>query len=107
MLLVMQYATLRQWQALLAGLGSPLRTTTAGRIFFIGQLGKYIPGSVWPVLTQMELGARAKVPRSRSASASILTMILSAGQRTARGRGDAALRARRRRTTTGSSSSSR
>ncbi len=76
-LLVMQYATLREWQALLAGLGSPLRTTTAGRIFFIGQLGKYIPGSLWPVLTQMELGARANVPRARSASASILTMILS------------------------------
>jgi len=54
-----------------------LRTTTAGRIFFVGQLGKYIPGSVWPVLTQMELGARANVPRTRSASASILTMILS------------------------------
>jgi hypothetical protein len=76
-LLVMEFATLFQWQALLAGLGSPLRTTTAGRIFFIGQLGKYIPGSVWPVLTQMELGARANVPRARSASASILTMILS------------------------------
>ncbi len=76
-LLVMQFATLREWQALLAGLGSPIRTTTAGRIFFIGQLGKYIPGSLWPVLTQMELGARANVPRARSASASILTMILS------------------------------
>jgi len=76
-LLVMQFATLRQWQVLLAGLGSPLRTTTAGRIVFIGQLGKYIPGALWPVLTQMELGARANVPRARSASASILTMILS------------------------------
>jgi uncharacterized membrane protein YbhN (UPF0104 family) len=76
-LLVMQFATLRLWQALLAGLGSPLRTITAGRILFIGQLGKYIPGSVWPILTQMELGARANVPRSRSASASMLTMILS------------------------------
>ena len=76
-LLVMQFATLCQWQTLLDGLGSPLRTTTAGRIFFIGQLGKYIPGSLWPILTQMELGARANVPRTRSASASILTMILS------------------------------
>jgi hypothetical protein len=76
-LLVMQFCTLRQWQSLLAGLGSPLRTTTAGRIFFIGQLGKYIPGSVWPILTQMELGARANVPRARSASASLLTMVLS------------------------------
>ena len=53
----MQFANLQAWQVLLAGLGSPLRTTTAGRIFFIGQLGKYIPGSVWPILTQMELGA--------------------------------------------------
>jgi hypothetical protein len=76
-LLVMQLATLRTWQVLLAGFGSPLRTATAGRILFIGQLGKYIPGSVWPVLAQMELGARANVPRPRSASASILTMILS------------------------------
>ena len=76
-LLVMQFATLRQWQALLAGLGSPLRTTTAGRILFVGQLGKYIPGSLWPILTQMELGARANVPRSRSAGASVLTMIVS------------------------------
>ena len=76
-LLVMQVATLRQWQSLLAGLGSPVRMTTAGRIFFIGQLGKYIPGSVWPILTQMELGARANIPRARSASASILTMIVS------------------------------
>ena len=73
----MQFATLRVWQVLLAGLGSPLRTPVAGRILFIGQLGKYIPGSVWPVLAQMELGARAKVPRPRSASASILTMLLS------------------------------
>ncbi len=76
-LLVAQYANLKVWQVLLGGLGSPLRTRVAGRILLIGQLGKYIPGSVWPVLTQMELGARANVPRSRSASASILTMILS------------------------------
>jgi hypothetical protein len=76
-LLGMQFATLRTWQVLLAGLGSRLPAIVAGRILFIGQLGKYIPGSIWPILAQMELGARAKVPRTRSASASILTMILS------------------------------
>jgi hypothetical protein len=76
-LLAMQFAMLRAWQGLLAGLGSPLPSMTAGRIVFVGQLGKYIPGSVWPILAQMELGARAKVPRARSASASILTMVLS------------------------------
>jgi hypothetical protein len=76
-LLVVQYANMRVWHVLLAGFGSPLRTLTAARIVFIGQLGKYIPGSIWPVLAQMELGAAAGVPRPRSASASILTMVLS------------------------------
>jgi glycosyltransferase 2 family protein len=76
-LLFMQFATLRTWQVLLAGLGAPLSTTSAGRIFFIGQLGKYVPGSVWPVLMQMELGTAYKVPRAKSASASILTMLIS------------------------------
>lgn len=76
-LLVAQFANLKVWQVLLTGLGSPLRTRVAGRILLIGQLGKYIPGSVWPVLTQMELGAQAKVPRARSASTSVLAMLMS------------------------------
>lgn len=76
-LLVAQFTNLKVWQTLLAGLGSPLRTMVAARILLIGQLGKYLPGSLWPVLTQMELGAQAKVPRARSASASILAMLLS------------------------------
>jgi len=76
-LLVAQYAGLKVWQVILGGLGSPLRTRVAGRILLVGQLGKYIPGSLWPILTQMELGAQAKVPRPRSASASALTMLMS------------------------------
>jgi hypothetical protein len=43
----------------------------------IGQLGKYLPGSIWPVLAQMELGTAHRVPRHRSATASVLTMLLS------------------------------
>jgi glycosyltransferase 2 family protein len=73
----MQYCNLRYWQALLAGLGSPLRTTVAGRIYFIGQLGKYLPGAVWPILAQMELGAAHRVPRARSATNAILSMMIS------------------------------
>jgi glycosyltransferase 2 family protein len=76
-LLFAQVGTLRTWQLLLAGLGSPLPTPAAIRVLFIGQLGKYLPGSVWPVLAQMELGTVHKVPRHRSASASVLTMLAS------------------------------
>jgi glycosyltransferase 2 family protein len=73
----MQFTTLGCWRALLAGLGSPLPTRAAGRILFIGQLGKYLPGSVWPVLAQMELGTGYRVPRASSGAASLLCMLLS------------------------------
>jgi glycosyltransferase 2 family protein len=76
-LLAMQFAALKVWQILMGGLGSRLSLPVAGRILFIGQLGKYIPGSVWPILAQMELGARANVPRTRSATGSVLAMIVS------------------------------
>jgi hypothetical protein len=72
-----QLASVLAWRALVAGLGSPLRLPVAGRIFFVGQLGKYLPGSVWPVLAQMEMGRAAGVPRARIAAASILTIGVS------------------------------
>jgi glycosyltransferase 2 family protein len=68
-------ATMQVWRVLLAALGSPLPVHSAARVFFLGQLGKYVPGSIWPVVAQMELGTAHRVPRHRSASASILTML--------------------------------
>jgi glycosyltransferase 2 family protein len=70
-------AQMQIYRTLLAGLGSPLPMRPAAQILFVGQLGKYLPGSVWPVLAQMELGSVYRVPRSRSASAAILAMVLS------------------------------
>src|SRR5215471_1570016 len=69
--------SMQAWRALLAGLGSPLPAPGAARIVFLGQLGKYLPGSVWPVLAQMELGKTYRVPRHRSGSASVLVMLLA------------------------------
>jgi hypothetical protein len=69
-------AAMQVWRHLLAALGSPLPAGPAARIMFIGQLGKYLPGSIWPVLAQMELGNEHQVPRRRSASATVLTMLL-------------------------------
>ncbi|MEV4562656.1 lysylphosphatidylglycerol synthase domain-containing protein [Nonomuraea sp. NPDC049419] len=62
------------WRTLLADLGSPLRLRPAAKVFFVGQLGKYIPGTVWPMLAQMEMGRDLGVPRSRSAAAFFLMM---------------------------------
>ncbi|MCT9928818.1 flippase-like domain-containing protein [Planotetraspora sp. A-T 1434] len=66
-------AGMLMWRALLADLGSPLAFADAAKIFFVGQLGKYIPGSLWPVLAQMEMGRDHGIPRSRSAAAFFLT----------------------------------
>jgi len=69
--------TVQMWRLLLASMGSPLPLRAAARIMLVGQIGKYLPGSIWPVLAQMELGRDYRVPRSRSASASVLLMLLT------------------------------
>jgi hypothetical protein len=69
--------TMLVWRVLLAGLGSPLTAPVASRVFFVGQLGKYLPGSVWPVLAQMELATEHNVPRLRAGAASMINMGLS------------------------------
>jgi uncharacterized membrane protein YbhN (UPF0104 family) len=75
--LIAMFAAMQVWRVLLAALGSPLPIRIGARIMFVGQLGKYLPGSVWPVLAQMELGTAHRVPRRNSASASVLTMLVS------------------------------
>ncbi|GAB6900998.1 hypothetical protein JCM9957A_40880 [Kineosporia succinea] len=65
------------WLTILSSLGSPLPLQVAARIFFVGQLGKYLPGSVWPVVVQAELGRDYHVPRRRTATATVVSMLLS------------------------------
>src|SRR5258706_10203731 len=75
--LLAMIAAMQVWRVLLAGLGSPLPARAAARVVFIGQLGKYVPGSIWAVLAQVELGHAYQVPRRRSATATLLTMLFS------------------------------
>lgn len=65
------------WRGVLAALGSRVPLGTGARIFFLAQLGKYVPGSVWPVVAQMRMGREAGVPRQRMGLAFVLTVGLS------------------------------
>jgi uncharacterized membrane protein YbhN (UPF0104 family) len=65
------------WRAVLGDEGYLLPPVAAARIFFVGQLGKYLPGSVFSVVLQMELGKRAGVPRGRAFTASLAWVGLS------------------------------
>jgi hypothetical protein len=71
------WLTMVGWRVVLADLGSPLHTAPAGGVFFVGQLGKYLPGSVWTVLVQADMAARLHVPRRRTGVAGLVTIGLS------------------------------
>jgi glycosyltransferase 2 family protein len=70
-------AAMLSWRRLLADLGSPLPVRPAARVYYTSQLGKYLPGSVWTFVAQVELGRDLKVPRAVSAAVSLLAVALS------------------------------
>lgn len=65
------------WRRLLSASGSPLPLRAALQIFLVGQVGKYLPGSVWSVLAQAELAADHGVLRSRTVGASSVGLGMS------------------------------
>jgi uncharacterized membrane protein YbhN (UPF0104 family) len=65
------------WRGSMAALGSRVPVRIGARMFFVGQLGKYLPGSVWPVVAQMRMGRDAGLPRARVGLAFLLTLGLS------------------------------
>ena len=65
------------WRAAAADLEHRVSVPAALRICLVGQLGKYIPGSVWAYVLQMELGKRAGLPRARAFLATLVTVGLS------------------------------
>jgi glycosyltransferase 2 family protein len=70
-------ANMVSWWVLFADFGARLPLSGAARVFFVGQLGKYIPGSVWSIVAQAELGRRYRVPRSVSVTVSILGVAIA------------------------------
>lgn len=68
-------AQMLSWRSLFAGseVGVP-PIRVAGRIYYVGQLGKYVPGSVWAVVAQAELGKDHRVPRTRSATVALAAL---------------------------------
>lgn len=46
------------WSVVLEGLGTRLEGHDSRTIYFAAQLGKYVPGSVWPAVIQARLGRR-------------------------------------------------
>ena len=68
------WLTMLGWRVVLADLGSDLHLAPASGVFFVGQLGKYLPGSLWSVLVQADMAGRLGVPRRRTAVAGFVAI---------------------------------
>lgn len=68
------WLTMIGWKVILKDLGSDLHLAPASGVYFVGQLGKYLPGSLWSVLVQADIASHLKVPRRRTAVAGLLTL---------------------------------
>lgn len=69
------------WRRVLNLLGADLEQRDTIARYFLGELGKYVPGGVWPVVGRGELAVRAGVPRAvayGSVALSLAALYLSA-----------------------------
>jgi uncharacterized membrane protein YbhN (UPF0104 family) len=66
------------WRRALAELGHPIALSSASKIYLLGQLGKYLPGSVWAVALQADLARPAGVSRFGAGTASVIAIAVNA-----------------------------
>lgn len=64
----------RNWVSMLTAKGhhAPMRRAMAW--YFTGQLGKYVPGGIWPIVGRAELAVRGGVPRTAAYGATTASM---------------------------------
>ncbi|SDK26179.1 hypothetical protein SAMN05421874_106184 [Nonomuraea maritima] len=74
-----QFFMLVAWREILAGLGTRVPLRVAGRIMFVGQLGKYIPGAVWAYAAMMDLGRDHGSPPRRTFATISLGLVVNLG----------------------------
>ncbi len=64
------------WKLILVRLGNPLSYRKGFRIFFLSQLGRYIPGKIWGILGLVYLSGREGITQAVSGASMILQLIL-------------------------------
>ena len=65
------------WRVVLTGLGAPMPLRPAMTLYSAGQLGKYVPGSVWVLAIQAELGRRRGVSRAVMALSYVVSILVA------------------------------
>jgi uncharacterized membrane protein YbhN (UPF0104 family) len=64
------------WRAALRLLGGDLSWPETVARYYVGEIGKYVPGGLWPVLGRGELATRGGVPRSAAYGSVALSLVV-------------------------------
>ena len=67
----------KSWHAVLSGLGSEMTTHATLRIFFVSQIGKYLPGGIFSFAAAAEMSHDTGMARRYTVSTLIITLVLS------------------------------
>ena len=65
------------WRAMVVGWGSQLRYADAARIWFVSNLGRYVPGKVWQITAMAVMAERAGVSRYTAAGSALLVNLVN------------------------------
>jgi uncharacterized membrane protein YbhN (UPF0104 family) len=77
LVLVGLWITSGAWRRVLAAFGHPLAPREGRSVFFVGQLGKYVPGGVWSIGAHAHLAAARGVPLRVTAGTSLVFLGLN------------------------------
>jgi glycosyltransferase 2 family protein len=72
-----QWAAALSFGSVLRMVAPPLPILEVARVHFVSQLGKYIPGSVWPIVAITEMGRRYGIARRSAATVGVLALLYS------------------------------
>jgi glycosyltransferase 2 family protein len=65
------------WRSCLSTLGVPRPALDTLRRYYVGQLGKYVPGGIWPVVGRAEMARRGGVPGAVAYGSTVLSLGLT------------------------------
>ncbi len=65
------------WRACLRLLGTDPPVLATLRSYYVGQLGKYVPGGIWPVVGRAEMARRQGIPGQTSYGSTLLSLGLT------------------------------